>query len=449
MRSDDYGVNFSSTDQFPGGGIANAQAFLTPIALWENFNNENSRDSVTYHAREDIPGGTIIQVRSNNSGQPFYYTTPSDVNLSNGDSIVVQDIVSSRLFVAVANNVYMTSELHHFDKTPEWFNVANGANGFIGTPNAIAYSSDANHLFAGTLNGRLYRISNLALAYNYERADISSPNCIVSLQEIELLIPGTQEKISQAITSISVDPEDASKVMITLGNYGNENYVFYSENALDQFPVFTTKQGNLPHMPVYSSLIEMANPNIAIVGTEHGVYMTENIHDAYPNWTLMQNGMQSVPVFQLSQQIVDQPYLTVKLVNGNEITYLEYPGTNNYGSIYAATFGRGIFRNNFFNRVGIDENVVEETNSAIQSVKLYPNPISAGQQVTIEVETNKNCQATLMVYDLSGKKVTNRQAIFQSGNNSLKLGLGALEKGTYILQIIIGNESYSNKFVVN
>lgn len=449
FRSDDFGVNYSSNDQFPGGGITNPQAFLTPVALWENFKNENSRDSVMYYAREEIPGGTSIQVRSNNSGQPFYYTTPGDVFLNDGDSLLVKDIVSSRLFTAVANNVYMTSDLHQFDQSPTWYNIANATTGFTGTPNAIAYSGDANQVFVGTLNGKVYRISNLALAYNFDRADVSSPGCIVAIQEMELLVPGTSDKITQAITSISVDPTNSNNVTVTLGNYGNDSYVFYSENALDQFPLFSSKQGNLPHMPVYSSVFEMSNPNLVIIGTEHGIFMTENIKDSSPNWTKMQDGMQSVPVFQLSQQVVNQPHMTVTLVNGGEITYIEYPGTNNFGSIYAATYGRGIFVNQYYNRVGIDDNIFEETSSLIKSLKFYPNPIINDKQATIEVEVEKNCQGTLKVYDLSGKLLLNRQVYFQSGNNSLKIGFGNFGKGTYVLQTIIGNEAYSNKFVIN
>jgi len=449
LRSDDYGDNYSSPDQFPGGGITNPQAFITPIALWENFNNENSRDSVMYYARENIPGGTKIQVRSNNSGQPFYYTTPADVDLNNGDSILVKDIVSSRLFVAVANSVYMTSDLHQFDQTPTWYAIANSTTGFTGTPNAIAYSADANQVFVGTLSGKLYRISNLALAYNFDRADVSSPSCIVAIQQMQLLVPGTEDPVTQAITSIAIDPTNSNNVAVTLGNYGNDNYIFYSENALDQFPTFSTKQGNLPHMPIYSSLVEMTNTNLVVLGTEHGIFMTENIKDSSPTWTKFQDGMQSVPVFQLSQQIVSQPHMTVKLVNGNEITYIEYPGTNNFGDIYAATYGRGIFMNNYFNRVGIDENVFEETSSLVNSLKFYPNPVNSGTQATIEVEVNKNCQGTLRLYDLSGKMLIDQKTHFQSGNNSLKIGFENFGTGTYLLQTIIGKETYSNKIVIN
>ena len=141
--------------------------------------------------------------------------------------------------------------------------------------------------------------------------------------------------------------------------------------------------------------------------------------------------------------------MVVKLVNGNEVTYVDYPGTNNFGDIYAATYGRGIFMNSYFNRVGIDENVFEQANKAIQSVRLYPNPATSGQAISVELEASKNCQATLILYNLSGQMIFNRQAFFQEGNNSLKISTRQLENGTYILQTIIGKEKYSNKFIVN
>ena len=106
QRSEDAGVTYSN--QFLGDFSPSSDFFNTPMALWENFNNPNSRDSLYYHSRDTIPGGTRIQVLSRNSGQPFYYTTPIDVDLLPGDSIQVCDVVSSRLFIASDNIVGMT-----------------------------------------------------------------------------------------------------------------------------------------------------------------------------------------------------------------------------------------------------------------------------------------------------------------------------------------------------
>lgn len=443
FRSEDAGVNYSN--QFVGDISLAVNAFITPIALWESFDNQNSRDSVMYHAKETIPGGSRIQVLSNNSKQPFYYTTPADVTLHDGDSIAVKDIVSSRFFVSTFNKVYMTNELHLFNKTPEWFEISNNDFGFEGAPQTIGYSGDANHIFVGTRDGRLYRISNLALAYNHERADVSSPQCIVSTQEIPLTVSG--EPVSQVITSISVNPDDPTKVMITMGNYGNDQYVMYCENALDEVPVFTSAQGNLPTIPVYSSVIEMSNTDMAIIGTEHGIFVTEDISANSPVWAKQDSLMGSVPVFELVQQTVSQVADTVVLVNGNEIIEIVHPGTNNYGVIYAATFGRGLLRCNVFQRpVGIEDNPIQTSEENL-TLDVYPNPVSS--YATIELEAFENNKADVSVFDLSGRKVLTTSTKVQKGNNKFDLNLSELNSGSYIIQVVVGTDVYTQKIIAN
>lgn len=447
QRSEDAGLTYSN--QFISNAFSPSTDFFnTPVALWENFNNENSRDSLYYHARETILGGTRIQILSNQSDQPFYYTTPLDVTLQPGDSIQVCDVVSSRLFIASDNVVAMTKDLHRFDMMPEWFVIANSSVNFIGDPQCLAYSSDANHLFVGMrADGKIYRISNLALAYDYNRADVNSSSCIVSTQEIQLYVPGTTTPISQVVTSIAVDQNNPNNIIVTLGNYGNDQYVLFSENALDQNPVFTSKQGNLPLMPVYSSLIEMSNSDMAILGTEHGIFVNEDIHGTTAQWVRQDSLMGSVPVFQLKQQTVAKVSDTVVFVNGNEVTELIFPGTNNYGIIYAATFGRGMMRSNTYRKpVAIDENEINTTSSTFGDLKMYPNPVSSFATVVIDIDQASDI--TINIYDLAGRQVRQLSQNVQKGENQIQLDLSDLRSGTYVISAVAGNNLYSQKFIV-
>ncbi len=445
-RSEDAGATYSN--QFLGDISLSTDFFNTPVALWESFNNANSRDSLYYHARDTIEGGTRIQVLSENSDQPFYYTTPQDVTLYIGDSIQVCDVVSSRLFVASDNLVAMTKDLHKFDKMPEWFTISNSTVNFIGDPQCMAYSSDANHLFVGMRQGgKIYRISNLALAYDYERADVNSSSCIVSTQEIQLYVPGTTTPISQVVTSIAVDQNNPNNVIVTLGNYGNDQYVLFTENALDQTPVFTSKQGNLPAMPVYSSVLEMSNSNMAIIGTEHGVFVNEDIHGSNVQWARQDEMMGSVPVFQLQQQTVPKVKDTVVFVNGNEVIEKVFPGTNNYGIIYAATFGRGLMRSNAYRKpVGIEENEPETPFAANAALHLFPNPVSS--TATIEFDMNRNDLMVIHVYDLSGRQVLQTTENVYQGNNNIQLDISGLRSGTYVISAVAGSNKFSQKFIV-
>ena len=446
-RSEDAGVTFSN--QFIDDNFSiSADFFNTPIALWESFDNANSRDSLYYHARDTINGGTRIQVLSNQSEQPFYYTTPLDVTLYPGDSLQVCDVVSSRLFIASDNVVGMSKDLHRFDMMPEWYIISNSSAGFIGDPQCLAYSSDANHLFVGMrADGKIYRISNLALAYDYDRADVNSSSCIVSTQEIQLYVPGTTTPITQVVTSIAVDQENPNNIIVTLGNYGNDQYVLYSENALDETPVFTSKQGNLPLMPVYSSLIEMSDANTAILGTEHGIFVNEDIHGSTAQWVKQDSLMGSVPVFQLKQQTVPKVSDTVVYINGPEMFEVIFPGTNNYGIIYAATFGRGLLRSNTYRKpVAIDENEIVNGSAQFGELLVYPNPVSTS--ATIVVDINHNSSMLINIYDLTGRQVRQLSENVQKGENKIQLDLSDLRSGTYVISAVAGTNMYSQKFIV-
>lgn len=443
-RSEDRGENIST--QFLTDAITNNNAFITPVAIWESFNNENSRDSIWYHAREDIAAGSTITVRSSNSGYPFDYTLPDDTGLQKGDSIEVVDPISSRLFIAVDGGVFMTKELHNFGKTPEWFEIANGAVGFAGIPNAIAYSSDCNHLWVGTIDGKVYRISNLALAYNKALADVNEPTCIVANSMFEITDPETGNPIDQAVTSISVDPQDPTKVLVTFGNYGNANYVFYTENALDQSPLFESKQGNMPEMPVYSSVIEMSDENTVILGTENGIFTTENIMSNSPSWTFNSDQMGKVPVFDLKQQTVPQESVTLTVIAGLDTSEIVYPGATNYGVIYAGTYGRGIFKTNTYRKpVGIDEHKSDNGNNTKGLLKVYPNP--ATNTIYFELNAKVSSTADVVIYNQAGLQVKSTVISLSKGDRIGRIDISDLPTGSYIIMARTGNKINTHKFV--
>ena len=177
---------------------------------------------------------------------------------------MVKDIIQSKFFWAQNNEVYMTTGILNFVGSPTWFQIAE----ISGIPQSIAYSTDANFLYVGTQEGKLFRMANIAHAFTYKEADVESPYCIIATSEIPIMHASGEEN-TQAITSVYVDPQNVNNVIITLGNYGNSDYVYLSTNAIDQYPTFTSIQGDpdnggLPQIPVYSSIIEMESWKLAI-----------------------------------------------------------------------------------------------------------------------------------------------------------------------------------------
>ncbi len=438
-RSETMAFDYSST--FLGSGMVNSN-FLTPMVLWENFTDENSRDSVDFVAHKDYDAGDNAMVRSDTYDHPFNYTLPN--SMDNGDTIRVKDIISTKLFIATKEKIWMTKEALNFGKNPEWFLISDKNNsGFLDNPQCIAYSADANYLYVGTQEGTLYRISNLALAYDYERADVRSSNCIVATDMIEFVEGGN----TQVITSISVDPLDADKVLITLGNYGNSNYVFYSSNAMSSSPDFSSVQGNLPQMPVYASVLEMgSDDDIAVIGTDDGIWVTNDISDG--EWEQQKTGMGNIPVMALKQQQVYKGSYTITIVDPvtNQPSYEIFQGIENYGVIYAATYGRGIFRAGDIIE-GIDDNETIVGTLPLSSVSVYPNPVV--NSANIKVYLNESSDVQIQIFDMSGRLVESfGRNDLQKGDNTIRVNVSEFNKGTYIVKMTAGNIAGTSKFVI-
>ncbi|KAF5062448.1 hypothetical protein DSECCO2_304930 [anaerobic digester metagenome] len=419
VRSNDLGV--SPANEFIYGSEItnnNAGVFITPFKLWENFNNPNSRDSITFHAKANYNTGDVLSLKSKNAQFPFRYTLTQP--LANGDSLHIVDPVSSIFFVGMTSAVYMSRDVLDFGKLPSWNRIAN----LTGVPSCLAYSSDANYLYVGTTDGKLLRIANIALAYDSLRADVRSSACIISSSVVK-------DFGARYVTSIAVDPKNDNHVIVTLGNYGNSEYVFRSTNALAQFPDFNPIQGNLPAMPVYSCLIEMNSSSRVILGTDLGVFTTESI-GANPSWTVENTGLGEIPVMMVRQQTVSRPWI-------DGIT-----GVSNFGAIYLASHGNGIFENRMF--VGIDGPGPDPQGKSV-TLSVYPNPVKS--EVHFNVSLNGNSSLQVSLYNLQGKLVKSVNfGMPGRGEHQLTIPAADLVNGTYLMKVTEGSSVKTAKFVV-
>ncbi len=418
-RSPDYGASEAVSFLYSDGAITNTNTanFITPFKLWENFNNQNSRDSVWFKSTKNHNAGDVVIAHSKNASFPFKYTLTSDMGI--GDSVQVKDVVTSAMFVGTTNAVYLTRRILDFSKLPEWFKISE----FTGVPSCLAYSSDANFVYVGTTTGQLIRIANIALAYDFNRADVSSSGCVINTMVVK-------EFAGRYITSVAVDPHNDNHVLVTLGNYGNSEYVFRSTNALNQYPVFESIQGNLPAMPVYSAIIEMSNANRVILGTEMGVYSTDLL-TASPVWSTDNFGIDPLPVMMVRQQTVSRPWIE------------GFTGVNNYGAIYIATHGNGIYENRKY--VGIDK--PQDINTTVaKSLMVYPNPVR--DEVNFTLLAAENEKVKVDIYSLNGSLVKTLNMSLPVGEQAVSVSAGDLVNGTYILQVTAGAKTQVAKFVV-
>ena len=105
-------------------------------------------------------------------------------------------------------------------------------------------SKDGESLFVTTNSGRIYRVDNL-LTTQFDTISLPTNNQIAANLTTTEISQGMGLSSSRTVTSIAIDPENPNRMVATAGNYGNTNYVYISENAMDASPTWTSIQGNL------------------------------------------------------------------------------------------------------------------------------------------------------------------------------------------------------------
>jgi photosystem II stability/assembly factor-like uncharacterized protein len=421
--------NFSYSATENKAFVTNPNAFKTPIVLFENYNDTKSADSVKYYAKRDFSNGEVItDVRSNNCTYPFEYTLTED--LAQGDSIMIKDIISSTLLIATEGKIVMTRDALKFNKKIDWWTIAT----FTGIPNALAISADGDVAYIGTVKGNLYRLSGISDAVTKDLATVDTVSVITKVE----IDPATFN--SQAITSIAIDPQDANKVVVTLGNYGNEDYVFYATDGA----TFTSVQNNLPKVPAYSSLIENTT-GLVMIGTEKGIYTSEDM----TNWTA-DNAVANIPVMEIKQQLLenhDSKYVYL-IDEVGDTTSIQYPSISNQDIVYIATYGRGIYKCEDFVQ-GTGESIVENTTNSTNALEMniYPNPVVSEATINFNVETAAT--VSYQIFDLTGRMVQNATlGNYGQGSHSVNFNVNGLSNGTYIVRVQAGSTSNIAKILV-
>jgi hypothetical protein len=129
-------------------------------------------------------------------------------------------------------------------------------------------------------------------------------------------ITGTLPSLS--ITELAVDPDNSSHVVLSVGGYTATQKVYETFNANVASPTWTSIVRNLPNVPINCIVMNNDAANSIYVGTDIGVFVT---NDNRVNWIMYNNDLPTTRVYDL------------------EINNAASPD-----KIFAATFGRGVFK---------------------------------------------------------------------------------------------------------
>ena len=252
------------------------------------------------------------------------------------------------------------------------------------------YTTTSTVLLAGLRNGKLLKITGAnGAAFGMAWSDITGPGFVGSISDVEY---GQSE----------------NEIFVTMHNY-NVVSVWYSADA---GVTWQNKEGNLPDLPVKCILQNPLNLNEVIVGTELGVWHTNTFNNASPTWSQSYNGMSNVKVVDMD------------LRNDN--------------SVFAATYGRGVFSGMFTSAV-----LSSDTFANSKGVKVYPNPSNGVINLNIaDFSGNLNIQ----LFDINGREVYKSNVSNFSVEKSINIS--QFQSGIYILKLEGEELSYSEKIIL-
>ena len=380
--------------------------------------------SATYNA-----GDTLFLSSKTGSGS-ILLTHVLTQTLNPGNKVMVQDPVQSMLAFGGSGNVYVTRRALDFSVNPIWMKIS----GIGGSVKSLEFSKDGNHLFVGNYSGNVYRISGLNSLYISDGTPVTTGNppdttyydvSASSDINITLIFSGGGARV---VTGIGVDPDNAENVVVTLGNYGNTDYVYRSTSAISTTnnSSFTSIQGDLPEMPVYDAIISIDVDKTIVVGTEYGVYSTT--WNNAGSWSDENNTFSHTPVFAVRQ------------------AGTWFGGMTNLGAIYLGTHGRGLWRSDKYTGIGDIEHPDFSNDVFVSDLSVYPNPMTSEGYLLFNMQEAAN--GFIEVYDLSGKLVKSESRPFDKGENRIQFNNAELAHGTYFAMIRANNKRAVAKFIV-
>lgn len=419
-----YNGDFRRSSTVANGNFSNFVSFIPNInsagfysvgALYENdYDWKANRVQYAYtnpDSRNAIPAGTTITVDSKViTDLQVEYVLEED--LDTAETVKFFDKTNVMYAVDQGSAIYLTRDVWNFEKTPEFWKIANGQTNV----NQMAFSRDGDHLYLAKLGG-VTRISGLRDAWTADKGSVDSANYVLTVNTI----PGVTN-----VSDVAVDPHDANHVIAVRYGYNGGIHVYESENATEPGASWTAIQGDLPDIPVYAVDIDYSDPNVIYIGTEEGIYVTEDGGTTWVNQIV--NGVERVPVFDIRVQNYNEDYI------------------ENTGVVYAGTHGRGFFKMENRNVTSVPE-IADRTVTLNTDLKVFPNPVR--DNATVAFELNKNERATLSILNLSGQIVKNIDAanLSVTSENMIEFNVTELPVGTYMVHLNNGSDQRTGRFI--
>ncbi|GAA3935444.1 hypothetical protein GCM10022406_19740 [Hymenobacter algoricola] len=297
--------------------------------------------------------------RSSTGGAPGSYT---NINLSG----TAGQFINPTDYDSRSNVLYGGWTVDRYFRMPNATTAATATNVLLATgagmvSHVTVSPNNQDRLFVGTEPdfslppasrgpGHLYRVDNAAAATPIVTLLYTAP-------------------AGMSISSVAVETGNDAHLLVTLSNYSatNSKVLETSEGtntgtATVAAATWTSRQGNLPDMPVRWALFDPTSNKRAMLATELGVWSTEDLSAASPAWSPASTGMANVRVDMLRIRPSDQ-------------------------QLVAATHGRGLFTSDILKNQPLPVELTSFTGRlAEQGVALRWQTASETNSARFEVE---------------------------------------------------------------
>lgn len=87
--------------------------------------------------------------------------------------------------------------------------------------------------------------------------------------------------------------------------------------------------------------------------------------------------------------------------------------------------------------------------ASVSTWSIAPNPVSIGEDIQISLDTNEAFEANITIHNIAGQLVSESQnQKFNIGNNNIRLSVGDVANGTYLVTIQSENGIMNEKVIV-
>ena len=370
-----FGISQADPVVISGGSQDNGTSTYTPTGIWKNWLGADGMESFV-----DKNNSNIIYGTTQNGGLAK--------SLDGGDTdtgIISQPVATEGNWVTpfeqdpiVTNTIYTGFKKVHksLNGGETWTAISQD---FGADLNQLKIAPSNNQIMYAAFNNKLYKTTTGSGTWSELTGFLGN------------------------INSIAIHPIDPNKVAIA--TTGIEK-VYVSTNG---GATWSSYKKNLPAFAALA-LVWQNNTNSGLyLGMNYGVYYIEN---GMTNWESYSNLLPNVMISEL------------------EINTVE-------GKLYAATYGRGVWKSVLYSEVLSVDDVVD-----LNSIIVYPNPVSS----VLNIKWNLNDKTEVRLFNMTGQLVHYSK---DTGLNDYQINTSNLAKGIYFLRINSSKGELTKKVMVN